>query len=69
MSWQGASLPSLHLRLQFNDYAWWESDAARRASTAAALAEAVEALKACRTNPRWSPHLIATRPHPVPVDA
>ena len=37
------SLPDL--RLQFNDYAWWESDAARGESTAAALAEAVEALK------------------------
>ena len=38
-----SSLPDL--RLQFNDYAWWESDAARSESTAAALAEAVEALK------------------------
>src|SRR5262245_48924966 len=37
------SLPDL--RLQFNDYAWWEHDAARRALTDAALAEAVEALK------------------------
>ena len=37
------SLPDL--RLQFNDYAWWESDAARRESTDAALAQAVEALK------------------------
>ena len=37
------SLPDL--RLQFNDYAWWASDTAKSESTAAALAEAVEALK------------------------
>lgn len=38
--------PSLpELRLQFNDYAWWESGAAASEVTAAALAEAVEALK------------------------
>jgi len=37
------SLPDLGL--QFNDYAWWESDAARRESIDAALAQAVEALK------------------------
>jgi amino acid adenylation domain-containing protein len=33
------------LRLQFNDYAWWESDAAKSAAAAAALAQAVETLK------------------------
>jgi amino acid adenylation domain-containing protein len=38
--------PSLaDLRLQFNDYAWWERDVAGHGSTDAALAEAVEALK------------------------
>ena len=37
------SLPDL--RLQFNDYALWERDAARRESTDAALAQAVESLK------------------------
>ena len=38
--------PSLpELRLQFNDFAWWASDAAKSEVTAAALAEAVETLK------------------------
>src|SRR4030095_11682800 len=37
------SLPDL--RLQFNDYAWWENAPERRESTAGALADAVEALK------------------------
>jgi amino acid adenylation domain-containing protein len=37
------SLPDLPL--QFNDYAWWASDAAKSETTAAALAEAVETLK------------------------
>ncbi len=37
------SLPDL--RLQFNDYAWWASEVARRQVTAGALAEAVETLK------------------------
>ena len=38
--------PSLpELRLQFNDYAWWASDTEKSAVTAAALAEAVDALK------------------------
>jgi amino acid adenylation domain-containing protein len=38
--------PSLaDLPLQFNDYAWWERDAAQSEANAAALAEAVEALR------------------------
>jgi amino acid adenylation domain-containing protein len=38
--------PSLaDLRLQFNDYAWWESAAAKSEAAAAALAEVVETLK------------------------
>ena len=43
VSGRESSLPEL--RLQFNDYAWWASDTEKSEVTAAALAEAVEALK------------------------
>ncbi|HEY7474009.1 MAG TPA: amino acid adenylation domain-containing protein [Vicinamibacterales bacterium] len=43
VSGRESSLPDL--RLQFNDYAWWASDAAKGEAAAAALAEAVETLK------------------------
>ena len=63
--------PSLpELRLQFNDYAWWEQRHRKeRVDRQLRWPRRSRRSKACRTSPRGSPHPTAPRPRPVPADA